>query len=492
MTDSNRLQLSVIKEVTYGTTPTPTPRMRLARLTGESIAFAPNFINTAEIRSDRMLPDPVKVNETNNGGLNWELSYPEADSPYATMVESVFYSTWTNTPTTFNDGTADSIITDAGTTANTFVVNSALGSAYIAGMLVKASGFTNSANNQVFRVTSSTATTVVGTALSLTAETAPPATAKLKVVGLRGAAGDIAATSTGLTTVALSFVTMGLVPGMWIKIGGTVALTGFLTAANNAWVRVTAVAATVLTLDNLPTGWAAEVAGVQTVSLWFGDWIKNGVTRTGMTIERGFLGQTVPTYISQTGMIVGQAEWNFTTEQIITGSFTFEGLVGSQSTTSLDASPDAATTNRAMSANVNVARIAEGGSITSLANTANFVRSVTIRLNNNLRPLTAVGTVGRVQIGAGECTVEGTVESYFESNALFAKMIASTATSLNLRSNIDSQAVVIELPRVTFTAGSPSAGAKNQDVLLPLTMMSSIDTAVTNAHIFMNRVPYYE
>src|SRR4051812_14149395 len=96
--------------------------MLLARLTGESFTFTPNYINSDEIRSDRMLAAPVKVMQKSEGGLNFELSYPDDNSPMSDFLRSGFFNTWVNTPTFFNDGTADSVITDAGTTANTYVV----------------------------------------------------------------------------------------------------------------------------------------------------------------------------------------------------------------------------------------------------------------------------------------------------------------------------------------------------------------------------------
>jgi hypothetical protein len=123
MSTSNRVQITTVRESTPGTTPT-TPRMRLARLTGESLSFTPNYINSDEIRSDRMLAAPVKVMQASEGGINFELSYPDDDSPLSDLLRSAFFNTWVNTPTFFNDGTADSIITDAGTTANTYVVAS--------------------------------------------------------------------------------------------------------------------------------------------------------------------------------------------------------------------------------------------------------------------------------------------------------------------------------------------------------------------------------
>lgn len=486
MTDSNRTRVCVVKEATLGTTPN-TPRMRTMRITGEGLQYAPQFVNSGEIRSDRMLSDPIKINETNQGPINFELSYPVADSPLSSFLESMLFNSWVNTPTFDNDGTSDSVVTDAGTTTDTYVVASG-GASVVAGHLVRATGFTNSANNQIFRAASSTGTTIVGSSLSLTAETAPPAAAKLKVVGFQGASGDLVAAADGITSTLLDFTTLGLVVGQWIKIGGTATGDKFATAACNGWARITAIAAAKLTLDNLPTGWTTDAGTSKTVKVWFGDQLKNGTTRISHTIERGFMGQAVPTYIAQRGMVVGQGSLNFSTEQVISGSFTMMGLTGEQSTTSLDASPDAETDVAIMSANVNVGRIAESGSAVT---SPNYVRSAALTFNNNLRMITAVGNVGAVDIGVGEFGVDVTLETYFGSNALLAKLLAGTVGNVNLRSQKDSQAIIVALPRLTFTGGSPSAGQKNSDVMLNLAGSVSKDT-LTGASCIIDRLPYYE
>ncbi|MBN9242431.1 MAG: hypothetical protein J0I98_06525 [Mesorhizobium sp.] len=486
MTDSNRLRMTLVKESTLGATP-DTPRMRTMRVTGEGLQYTPNFVNSNEIRSDRMLSDPIKVNEQNSGPINFELSYPVSDSPLSSLLESTMFNSWANTPAFDNDGTADSVVTDAGTTTDTYVV-AANGDDAKAGHLVRATGFTNAANNQVFKVVSATGTTIVGSSLSLTAETAPPATARLKVVGFQGASADISAAADGLTSSSLDFTTLGLAVGQWIKIGGSAAGDKFATAACNGWARITAIATNALTLDNLPSGWTTDAGTGKTVKVWFGDQLKNGVSRISHTIERGFMGQAVPTYIIQRGMVVGQATLNFTTEQVISGTFTMNGLTGEQTTSALDASPDAETSNPIMSANVNVGRIAESGvAVTS----PNFVRSAQLSFNNNLRMITAVGNVGAVDIGVGEFAVDVTLETYFGSNALLAKLLAGTVGNINLRTAKNSQAVILALPRLTFTGGAPSAGSKNTDVMLNLTGSVSKDT-LTAASAIINRLEYFE
>ena len=76
----------------------------------------------------------------------------------------------------------------------------------------------------------------------------------MKVVGFQAASGDITATATGLGSTSLDFTTLGLAVGQWIKIGGSATADKFATAALNSTARITAIAATALTLDHLPHG----------------------------------------------------------------------------------------------------------------------------------------------------------------------------------------------------------------------------------------------
>lgn len=488
MGTSNRVQIAAVRETTMGTTPT-TPRMRLVRATGESLSFTPNYVDSDELRSDRMLGDPIKVMQASEGAINFELSYPDDASPLSEMLRSAFYNTWVNTPTFYNDGTADSVVTDAGTTANTYVVASG-GASCVVGHLVRATGFTNSANNKTtpFRVASSTATTVVGTSLSLSAEAAPPAQARLKVVGFQGASGDITATASGLGSTTLNFTTLGLAVGQWIKIDSTTAGNGFATTALNDWIRITAIAATALTCDNLPTGWTTDSGSGKTIACYFGDQIRNGTTATSLSIERGFLDQTTPVYIVNTGMVVNSMNLSISSRNKITGSFAFMGMGGSQSTTTLDASPDAATTGTVMAANANVGRLGEAGSSMT---TPSWAKELSISINNNLRTIESVDQSSPVGINPGDSTVSGRISAYFGDNVLLAKLYAGTASSINCRVAKNSQALIFSIPRETLRSGAPQAGSKNQDVMIDADWQASIDTTYTNAQVLLDRVEYY-
>lgn len=486
MADANRVRVSSVVESTLGTIP-GSARMRTARITGESLRFTPETIDSNEMRSDRMTNDPVQVFQSAGGGINFEMSYPTDASSLSDVVRSAFYNDWTLTPFRDNDGTADSVITDVGTTTDTMVFTT--GAAFAVGHLILNSGFTNAANNGLFRVTTGGTTSLVSSSSSWTAETAPPAAARTQVVGFQGASGDITATATGLGSTALNFTTLGLAVGQWIKIGGTGSTFRFTgTTACNDWCRITAITATALTLDNRPAGWGTDSGSSKTIRVFFGDRIINGTTRRSLTIEKAFLDQTTPTYIAMSGMVAGSLSLSFSSRQMITGSVDFSGTTAVQGTSAYGTTYSAATTESVMAANVNVGRIAEAGTTVT---SPNHIRDFTIQMTNNLRVLDAVGQAQAIDIGAGEVGVTGQINTYFGDNTLYTKLLASTATSLNARATFGTRGMIVTLPRVKFTGGAPAASGKNTDVYLPLDYRAAIDST-TNSEISLDRFPYWE
>jgi hypothetical protein len=469
--------------------------MRKMRITGESLQFSPNYIDSEEIRDDRMMGDPIKAMQSSSGGINFEWSYPDDNSPLSEIIRSAFESVWVNTPQFFNDGTADSVITDAGTVANTYAVVSG-GAAVVTGHLVRATGFTNSANNQIFRAATGSGTTVVGSALGLTAETAPPGTAKLKVVGFQGAAADITALVDGLGSTLLDFTTLGLPIGGWLKVGGTLDASTFAflvtagsVARSKAWARIVSVTANKITLDNLPTGWTTDSGTGKTIKVWFGDQIKNGVAPTTLTIERGFLGQTVPSYISNTGMQAGTFNLEAMSGDKIKGSVNLTGMGGGISTTPLDAVPDAVTTGLVMAANANVGRLGVNG---LQLGAPNWAKGFTIQIENNLRVLDSVDSDAPVGVDDGECKATGKLSEYFGSAAEVQAFYDGTVRAINSRFAKNGQATIFEVPRATYRGGgNPQVSAKNTSVMVDLEYQASQDVA-TNAHIILNRLEYVE
>lgn len=495
MTQANRTRLAFIREVVPGTTPN-TPKLTKARFKSETLRNNPIFNQSEEIREDRMNDPPTQIMFEQAGGITYEFSYPKDGSFISEMIANLMRKDWTNTPQRDNDGTADSVITDVAATGGVFTVTAGGGDPFVARHLVKTTGFTNAGNNGLFRITTGSDTApAVGNSL-LTDEAAPPAAARIKVVGLEGAEGDLVAVSDGITSTLLNFTTMtGIAVGKWVKIGGTGATYRFATEANNGWARITAVAAGKITLDNLPTGWTADTGEYVTLRIFFGDQILNGTlgneTAISHTFERGFLAQTTPSYLVNTGMQANTGVFSIENRQKINSTLEFLGFGpgGVDSTTPLDASPYAASDREVMSAHVNVGRLAEGGSPIS---GKNYGRSFVLNVNNNLRAVEDVSQAYAVDINDGECSVTGTLEMYFGSLAIRSKFRNGTLTSFNSRVQKNNQAVIFQVPQATLNEnGNPNVTGKNTDVYQSYGFVASKDT-LTSAHVLIDRFEYYQ
>jgi len=467
--------------------------MRLRRVNGEGLELVATFAQPGEMRPDRMSSDVIRVGKTSGGDMPYDLLYPFPDSPNDSDFCSAFYNDFTNTATRFNDGTADSVITAVATSGE--VVTCTTGTAFVAGQLVRLTGFGITGNNVVAKCTTGSATVPAFVGAGLTDEAAPAATARMKVVGFQGASGDITATATGLGSTALDFTTLGLAVGQWVKICGSATSDKFATALLNSTARITAISATGLTMDHLPTGWTTDAGTSKTIKVWIGDQIKNGTTQVGQTIERGFLGQGTPNYFVHPGMVVSQLNLAFALNQPITASLTYQGMGGSVSTSPLDASPDASlvlTTFPPFVTRIHVGRVTEAG--TTIA-TPNFLRGMTIVLNNNSTLIEAIDAEAAQGITGHALDVTGTAEFYFGNNALLTKFLAGTPTSLStyVYNSLSGQALIFSLPRIIYAGdGSPNASARNVDVMLPLSWTASKDETVTSAMVTLDRFEYVE
>ncbi|MEE9367041.1 MAG: phage tail tube protein [Dehalococcoidales bacterium] len=459
--DTNRVALRIVEESTPGTTPV-TPAFQQLRITGTpNLAFAPVTVTTNEIRSDRQITDLILVGAEAGGDAGFELSASALD----TIIEGAMLSTWVrrtnrlNSSTTQITGISSNVISVTDT-SDDFAVDD----------LVALNGFGDDNDDIIFPAIATTDSTTVTSGVTLTDNASPGATATLHNVGVETAAGDIDATASPntLTSTVLDFTTLGLTVGQWLKIGGTAALTGFLTnTANNDWVRVSAIATNVLTLDVVPTGWLAEANAAQEIWLQFGDYIINGTTLKQYSLEREFSDISVFEYF--VGMAVNTLNFQLSSQSIVTATAAFLGFNATIVTSRFSgATTIVAPDETVVNTSSNIGRIGRSGTpITG----PNFILEATIDMNNNLRRQNAVANLGAIGIGTGEFGVTGTLNTYFGDSTLIDDVINNTETSLDFRfegsTGIETtkRVVLIDMPRVKYSSGAPAVPGKNQDVL---------------------------
>lgn len=453
MGSTNRTTLGYVAEVTKGTTPANPPFVAF-RHTSDGLALTPSRQASNEIRSDRQVADQILLDLAAAGSIGIELSFAAHD----TMIEAAFQGTWSSNPV-ITVVTIDTEISDVSTTTLTVAAG---GAAYKAGMLTYNSGFTTSANNGLFRVASSSGTTIVYPAASFTAEGAQiPVGASVRVVGFQGAAGDlITATASGIADTTVDFTTLGVSDGEWLKIGGDGAGNQFATAANNSWARVAkgGVTAHAITFDVLPVGWGVDAGTGKTVQIFMADFLTNGTTQRAFSFERQQQDIAVPSYETFNGHEVDTFSLDFKSASVITGSFgyTGRGAPAALTTRAAGASDVAAAAYPVLNAAANVGRLMEAGVVTTT-----LIEELGFDLKNNLARDTAVGTVGAANVRDGEIGLSGTLSAYFGDITLINKVLSDTVTSLMVRagrSDGNRESILLDIPEVKLSGTAPVSG----------------------------------
>lgn len=156
--DSNRAALLYVQESTFGVTPA-TPNMKFMRFTGESLGQDTNTTASQEIRSDRQVPDLIRVGLNASGDVQYELSSYVGSNPPVGMLDDFWLallqgSGWTGTPILNTGMASTAFVAAAGTISSTSIAT--ISPAVQNGDWIKITGATASggANNGYYRVIS--------------------------------------------------------------------------------------------------------------------------------------------------------------------------------------------------------------------------------------------------------------------------------------------------------------------------------------------------
>jgi len=230
-----------------------------------------------------------------------------------------------------------------------------------------------------------------------------------------------------------------------------------------------------LDTDRLPSGWAADAAATMFIEIYFGDYMNNGTTEKSYTIEEQFEDHSPVTYQLFTGMEINTMTINADSASVATASISFLGKEGSVNESGSTASSEIdAGVDDVLNTSSDVGRIAIGG--TEL----NYVIGATITINNNLRSNKAVGTVGAVDIGVGQCNVSGSLNTYFGDKDLLTYLLDNTNSGFDIRfdNSANDITLLIDIPSLKFSEGNPEVPGGNQDVTLNLGFQAYMDATL--------------
>lgn len=195
--------------------------------------------------------------------------------------------------------------------------------------------------------------------------------------------------------------------------------------------------------------------------------LKIGTTLKSFTLEDGAL--DIGQYRAFTGMAVSQMTMNISPNNPVRTTFSFVGSNATQSGTSLDATPTAASTNQPFDSYT--------GSITVSGGAVNVVSSMDITINNSLSPTFVIGSDSTPQLEYGRAQVEGTITVYYEDDTFLNRFLNETTAPIVIAlSDVGSaNTYTFTFPACKFNSGSVPV-ADEQSRLITMSFVAIYDS----------------
>lgn len=382
---------------------------------------------------------------------------------------TIIYGRVGRTHTDTGVGAATVKQTGSGDDALTLTVTYGNGLTWAANDLLFLSG-NNDAANDGLKSVASVADNVITVNENLTTDASPASTARMSRVGVVGAAGDIDVDATGtlpvLTSTALDFTTLGLIPGEWIHVGGDVAGTFFEdNTENTTFARIRSIAATVLTLDKTEATLVTEASTTETLHIYFGRVLKNetgtSIRRRTYQLERqlGAPDDALPAEVQAeyiTGCVPGEFELKVPAADKAVASVSFVGADNQtiSAATSLKAGPRPALVEAdAFNTTSDIPRV----KLSAVSNVDSnpdalfaFIEEMNITINENLTGEKAIGVLGNFEVTAGTFEVGGDMTAYFQDVAATAAVRANADITLDAHFVKDNQGMSWDMPLIAL------------------------------------------
>lgn len=203
---------------------------------------------------------------------------------------------------------------------------------------------------------------------------------------------------------------------------------------------------------------------------WTTNVLKNGSTRRSFTVEETLELGATDSFSRFTGAVLGGASLSLTARE--KASLSFDWLAQKETLATaivVGATYAAPNTKAIMTASKSVAALDVAGSTAK-------VRSLTLAIANNLRERPEVGSLYSNEFGIGRCDVTGTIEAYFESNALYQSVLDHGSGALSFTiGDVTAEKYTILLPKIRFGDGERRVGGNNDDVMVSIPYRAILD-----------------
>lgn len=389
--------------------------------------------------------------------------------------EQAMWSTFTKKIGRYNGyGAATAQITDVDSATSTYTVTDTSAD-FAAGQLVWCSGFANAANNGIkLATTSSDGTSLIITGSTLVDET-PGRGARIEVVGLHFASGDLAITGdTIVSTAEVDYAALaGAAKGHWVKIGAAASRDSgahrFATEAVNDAVRILSLSegtTGTMTVDRKPSGWGNDAGSGKTIWLFFAEPLVPGSTEITVTEqvalrkESGFdFTRLIGGYVEELS-IAGEAQGDFVMT-VAKRFIEFDDNDPADLNSRANGPIRETEFLPAMVAGLAGQRIYLDG-VYKTAEAA--VRSSTITISPTLVDINIEGCYGLKRLARSTQVMRLTGEAHFETDELAEPYKTSTRLDFVRIMHAGRHGYVIEMPKLQFTRFKKNAPGIGQAV----------------------------
>lgn len=305
---------------------------------------------------------------------------------------------------------------------------------------------------------------------------------------------DVAETAGGS---GFSFVSLGLIPGEWLFLGGDEA--GSFFPNNRGYARVRSIDNTAIVFDKTTFVPTNAGAGAIALKLYFGDVLKNEkneeLITTIMYQFRRTLGRDADGVQSEyvTDCVMNELSVEIPSEDKINADLSFVGGRTSQRTGAEGLKPGLlipAPGEEAINTSTDIFRLRM--SVVDPASSYpdalfGYVQEASIEINNNVSGAKAVSVLGNMGVNVGMFEVGGNVTAYFTTVEAVRAVMRNADVTLDVIAARANEAQIWDIPLLTLGGGMPEI-EPGEAITLPLET-----AAAENEHgytLLFNRLPY--
>lgn len=205
---------------------------------------------------------------------------------------------------------------------------------------------------------------------------------------------------------------------------------------------------------------------------WTANAISNGSTQQSFTFEEAVdLGGGNLAFSRYLGCELNTMTLTFASRAAVKGTMMLMGKQEALDTAALTGATYALPNTNPIMTSVMVAALAIAG-----VTPAPKVKQIALTISNNLRIRDRVGSMYSEEFGDGSCDVTGTIDAYFETNALYQAVLAHGGGALTMTVGaVSGSKYTFSLPNIVFLDGARRLGGKNDDVMVSIPFRARFD-----------------